>query len=214
MPPPRIPARVALLAVGGVVFAAAAAIVLRSARAPVPASATQAGLPPVVSESAEPVVTAAATVQQQPVRAPPVAVSPQDEEARVAWLRAVASGVPAPSAPPAGASPTLPEPPVTDSPREPPRAAAVDWLALARQAHIVVYTAPWCSVCRRAKAFLDAKGVSYDDRDVDTSPDDARALRRLNPRASIPTFDIDGSVMVGFSESSFIALVERAAGSR
>jgi glutaredoxin len=84
----------------------------------------------------------------------------------------------------------------------------------ARRSHVIVYTAAWCPVCRRAKAWMNANGVPYDDRDVDASSADKQALRRINPKGSIPTFDVEGQVMVGFSEASCINLVQRAAAPR
>lgn len=77
--------------------------------------------------------------------------------------------------------------------------------------HVDIYTASWCGYCRQAKAFMNANGVSYEEHDVEASQDDARVMRRLNPGGGLPTIAIDGQVTVGFSERSFIALVERAA---
>jgi glutathione S-transferase len=58
---------------------------------------------------------------------------------------------------------------------------------------------------------MAARGISYEDHDIEASSDDARAIRQLNPRGSIPTFDIEGDVMVGFSERDLLAALERAA---
>jgi glutaredoxin len=58
---------------------------------------------------------------------------------------------------------------------------------------------------------LTSNGVAYEERDIETSSEYARKIRVLNPRASIPTFDIDGAVMVGFSENELISMLERAA---
>jgi glutaredoxin len=77
--------------------------------------------------------------------------------------------------------------------------------------HVVIYTASWCGYCRQAKAFMNSNGVSYEEHDVDASQDDARAMRRLNPSGGLPTIAINGRVMVGFSEPSFVSLVEAMA---
>jgi glutaredoxin len=76
---------------------------------------------------------------------------------------------------------------------------------------IVVYTASWCSVCRHAKAWMGSRGIAYEEHDIEASRDDARALRLLNPRGSIPTFDVEGDVLVGFSERSLMDTLQRAA---
>jgi glutaredoxin len=83
-----------------------------------------------------------------------------------------------------------------------------DWREAVRSMHVVIYTANWCGYCRQAKSFMSANGVSYEEHDVEASQDDARAMRRLNPRGGLPTIAIDGHVMVGFSERSFVSLVQ------
>ena len=77
--------------------------------------------------------------------------------------------------------------------------------------NVVVYTASWCAVCKRAKRWMDGRGIAYEEHDIEASRDDARAMRALNPRGSIPTFDIEGDVLVGFSEDGLLATMQRAA---
>ena len=164
--------------------------------------------PSVVSEMAEPPArppTAMPPAGDNAVASDPPPMGSEDQ-VRLDRLRALA-GLPSPGA----SSPERPlEPPPSGPAPAPAPRAATDWLALARKAHILVYTTGWCPVCKRAKAWMDAKGLSYDDRNVEASAEDARTLRRLNPRASIPTFDVDGQTMIGFSEAGFADLVLRA----
>jgi glutaredoxin len=204
-----VSSRSALLALAATAAFAGAAVSIRLATArSAPPPAPQERGEVVVSESAQPIVFAVpAPSEERRLVAP---ASDSVDEAKVAWLQSVARGGPGAvvsSAPAATMAPSA------RAPEEQP-AAPVDWLTLAQREHIVVYTASWCSVCRRAKAWLDAKGVSYDDHDIDASAEDARTLLRLNPRRSIPTFDVDGNVMVGFSEDGFVDLVRRATASR
>jgi glutaredoxin len=76
---------------------------------------------------------------------------------------------------------------------------------------IVMYSASWCGVCRNAKAWMATQGIVYEDRDVDDSPSNESAMRALNPRGGVPTFDIGGEVMVGFSPRGLVAAMQRAA---
>jgi glutaredoxin 3 len=149
---------------------------------------------PIVSESAEPVMAHA-----------PSPTGDRADDERAERLRALARQT-------ANATARAPTPEPSPSVPEPSRAseARPDWRVLARRTHVIVYTTGWCPVCRRAKAWLDANGISYDDRNVEASSEDARTLHRLNPRGSIPTFDVEGQVMVGFSESGFVSLVQSA----
>lgn len=63
---------------------------------------------------------------------------------------------------------------------------------------VVVYVTSWCPVCARARAWLDQHGYAYQPLDVDHDLRAALRLNALNPRGSIPTFDIDGTVLRGF----------------
>jgi glutaredoxin len=85
------------------------------------------------------------------------------------------------------------------------------WREASRDVHVVVYTTGWCPHCREAKAWMKANGVSYDERDIEASSDNARQNRSVNPRGSIPTFDVEGDVMVGFSAGDLTSMIERAA---
>jgi glutaredoxin len=72
---------------------------------------------------------------------------------------------------------------------------------------IVMFTASWCSVCRRAHAFLRANGLRCTDRDIDSEPAALRELKQRSGSTSVPTFEIDGELeRPGFSERA----VERA----
>jgi glutaredoxin len=89
--------------------------------------------------------------------------------------------------------------------------AAAPARSLPTNVRVVVYTTSWCPVCKRAKRWMAEHGVAFEERDVEASADVARQMRAINPRGSVPTFDVDGQVMVGFSESGLAAAMERAA---
>lgn len=76
---------------------------------------------------------------------------------------------------------------------------------------IEMYSATWCSACARARAWLGQQGVSYHEIDVDTRADAMGQLSMLNPRRTLPTFDIDGDVVVGFDSSRLSTTIEGAA---
>jgi len=74
---------------------------------------------------------------------------------------------------------------------------------------IVLYSATWCGACRKAKRYLDDKGVDYEVRDVDDTRHAQELLRRTGQRA-IPVLDVDGRVMTGFNAQRYDALIDRA----
>jgi glutaredoxin len=105
--------------------------------------------------------------------------------------------------PPARSTAAPPEAKVPAPDRDPPGALS--------NVNVVVYTTGWCSVCRRAKAWMGDHGIAYDERDVESSSEYASAMHAINPRGSVPTFDVEGEVMVGFSEQGLVAAMTRAA---
>ena len=101
----------------------------------------------------------------------------------------------------------------TAAPAPPSEADVPDWKwALARrQVAITMYATQWCGVCRKAREYMEANGIDFTERDTDGSPAASERLDELNPRRTIPTFEIDELVYVGFNESAFEAKIDQAA---
>jgi glutaredoxin len=93
----------------------------------------------------------------------------------------------------------------------PAASSQVDLENAKRQVRVVMYSTSWCPVCKKARAWLAANQIAYEDRDIERNRawhDECVARAHA---ARIPTFDVDGEVMVSFGEASFEALLERAA---
>ncbi len=71
------------------------------------------------------------------------------------------------------------------------------------EVRIEMYATAWCPSCRRAREYLDYNDIAYTEYDIDTNADAKAHLAKINPRTSIPTFQIDGIVQVGFSPENF-----------
>jgi glutaredoxin len=85
----------------------------------------------------------------------------------------------------------------------------------ARQGIVVVmYSTSWCPSCVAARSYMDGHGIAYVDHDIDQSESARLIMRRLNPRGSVPTIDIDGTVLVGFGAGSLEAALDGAARKR
>ncbi len=80
-----------------------------------------------------------------------------------------------------------------------------------RRVPIELYTAAWCSACASAHRWLDAHDVRYHEIDVDRRPGAVDQLAALNPRRTLPTFDIDGDVLVGFDPARLETAITAAA---
>jgi glutaredoxin len=73
---------------------------------------------------------------------------------------------------------------------------------------VVLFSAPWCGACTRAKRHLDERGVVYRVRDIDADPGAKREVQRVLGRLAIPLLDVDGRYVSGFQP----AVYDRALG--
>lgn len=64
---------------------------------------------------------------------------------------------------------------------------------------VTVYTTSWCPDCRVAKRYLDTKGVTYEEVNIERTPGAAERVEAWSGGyRTVPTFDIDGTVVVDF----------------
>lgn len=69
------------------------------------------------------------------------------------------------------------------------------------------YSADWCPFCMRAKALLDARGIEYEEVNVDRIPGFREKLVEMTGRMTIPQIIIDGEPVGGYDD---IAALDRA----
>jgi glutaredoxin len=123
-----------------------------------------------------------------------------------------------PRSPRSSASQLEPEPGAAPSPAQEPEVEAgpseAELAAARRRVSITMYSASWCGACAAARAYLRESHVRFTERDVDDSDRASERLNELNPRHTIPTFEIDDQVLVGFGPSSFESAVDQAAMAR
>ena len=94
-----------------------------------------------------------------------------------------------------------------------PSAAPAEGTLADALAHVEIhmYTASWCGVCSHAKDYMRRQGIAFREYDIDRDRDAAARLRRLNPRGSVPTFEIGNETLVGFAPGRFESTRRRAA---
>ena len=131
---------------------------------------------------------------------------------------------------PSGRAATRGQAGVTDEPlAEPPRGAPRDdeparaeapareepsrreIYAARREVEVTMYSTSWCGSCAAARSFLRANDIRYVEHDIEADSAARDRMHALNPRHSVPTFDVEGSVLVGFSEGSLLSALDRAA---
>jgi glutaredoxin 3 len=67
-------------------------------------------------------------------------------------------------------------------------------------ARIEMYTTAWCGYCRRAKALLEARGISYDEIGMDGDPTFRAKLLERTGRWTVPQILVDGRPIGGYTE--------------
>ena len=102
------------------------------------------------------------------------------------------------------------------SPEDMKRALQVDYRRLAARMkaerkgpRIIMYSANWCGACRRAKSFMNSKGIDYEERNVDNPGPKAELIKKSGGR-SIPVFDIDGRILKGFNPARLQKVIAEA----
>jgi len=65
---------------------------------------------------------------------------------------------------------------------------------------VTLYTTTWCGYCRLAKALLDAKGVPYDEVDLDGDPAFRQRLHELTGGWTVPQVVVGGRPIGGYAE--------------
>jgi glutaredoxin len=72
---------------------------------------------------------------------------------------------------------------------------------------VILYGADWCPHCKTAKAHIEARSIKYTYRDVDNADANSELAVKLKnagqTKSGIPTIDVDGDLMVGWSEQQF-----------
>ena len=70
--------------------------------------------------------------------------------------------------------------------------------------YIEIYTKSYCPFCKRAKALLDSKGVTYSEYEVSTDENLQQEMRTRSERRTVPQVFIDGQ-HIGGSDDLLIA---------
>jgi glutaredoxin len=83
--------------------------------------------------------------------------------------------------------------------------------AAMREVPVTMYMTEWCPYCQKAREWLREGRYSFVEVDVERDEKAATLLHMLNPRGSVPMFDVDGQIVVGFEPSTLREALYRAA---
>lgn len=66
--------------------------------------------------------------------------------------------------------------------------------------NVTVYSTSTCPWCHKAKEFLNAKGIKFEDINVGTNQKAANEMVEKSGQMGVPVIDIDGKIIVGFDK--------------
>jgi len=73
---------------------------------------------------------------------------------------------------------------------------------------VTVYSTPSCPYCHQVKQYLQARGISFDDRDVSRDAAAAEEMVRLSGQRGVPVIRIGDQVVVGFDRARLDAILD------
>lgn len=73
---------------------------------------------------------------------------------------------------------------------------------------ITIYTSNTCPYCTLAKNYLNEKGYSYSEKNVQTDKDARKELMSMG-HMGVPVLVIDGEEIVGFDKDKIDSLLEK-----
>ena len=74
---------------------------------------------------------------------------------------------------------------------------------------VTLYTANNCAPCANGRSFLNARGIPFTERSVNT-PEDAEALTRISGEASLPFLTVGGQKIKGYSDTEWAQYLDAA----
>lgn len=72
----------------------------------------------------------------------------------------------------------------------------------AKRKRVVMYSAEWCGVCKRAKGYFKQNNVRFTEKDIDKSPQAREEFKELGGRG-VPLIVVGKQKMSGFSIGGF-----------
>jgi len=78
---------------------------------------------------------------------------------------------------------------------------------------ITLYSTSWCGYCKRARAWFQAEGIPFVEKDIEKDPEGAKEYRaKANGYTGVPLIDVNGTAIRGFDKRQVTALIKRAGG--
>ncbi|TNF09110.1 MAG: glutaredoxin family protein [Gammaproteobacteria bacterium] len=88
-----------------------------------------------------------------------------------------------------------------------PAVSNSDFLDDRERGKVVMYSAEWCGVCKKARHYFQKQGIAFNEYDIETSRKGRRDYEALNGRG-VPIILVGSKRMDGFSTKRFMSLYE------
>ena len=72
---------------------------------------------------------------------------------------------------------------------------------------VKVYSTPTCSWCVKAKDYLKANNISFEDIDVTKDQSAAKVMVEKSGQRGVPVLDINDNIIVGFDKANIDKLL-------
>lgn len=72
---------------------------------------------------------------------------------------------------------------------------------------VKVYSTPTCSWCVKAKDYLKANNISFEDIDVTKDQNAAKVMVEKSGQRGVPVLDINDNIIVGFDKANIDKLL-------
>ena len=77
-----------------------------------------------------------------------------------------------------------------------------------RGSNVIMYSAAWCAVCKKAERYFRRKGIPFIEYDIEKNDQARREYRKLGARG-VPVILVGSKRLNGFTEEAFDALYYR-----
>lgn len=88
-----------------------------------------------------------------------------------------------------------------------PNISDSDFLSTRETGRVVMYSAEWCGVCKKARRYFQQQGIAFKEYDIETTRKGREDFARLNGRG-VPVILVGGKRMDGFSAGRFQTMYE------
>jgi glutaredoxin len=80
-------------------------------------------------------------------------------------------------------------------------------------AKVLLFTQPGCLSCELMRIYLEAREISFEERDITKDPEARREMIDTHDSDETPTLVIDGEVVTGFDPALLDQLLDSASSS-